>query len=594
MSKALIAIGVGKTDGIFSELKGAADDAREFHAWGQAQGFDCTLLVDDQDKKVRVADVYEAIEQYVRQSTYSQIIVYFSGHGVLKAPDCELWMMSGAPRNPNEVINVHGSITQARTCGIAHVVFISDACRTLPEGMNVAAVSAGQHVFPYIAWRSPVPEVDVFYATLPGDVALEAPPDENVARDRGLLTQCLLAALGGKVPQVIQATVVDGISWDIVPSRPLKDWLTSTLPLTASDISFSLQQHPDVRIESDISKYLSKLQAGAGVSSLASSSMAAAPAQSTANSRYQTQDTARRLVPSRVSFRDPSVQKSEAVFSLPTATHGVSAQHNEMAKVVGMSSAFESVRTGLVSVGGRIESATGNLGAIKVSSDTQDSWIDLAPADSSTVSQRDATTKQVALRLENGRGLVLSVFPGYIGTVILDRGQVKTVNYNPTPSSANYQDFSSFAAEIEGLRINVADAARSGRFSLESAEFESAAKFVHSGQITDLTLAMYVSYAYARAGKFAEVQEISAMLNRREVPLPFDVALLAVQSSGGPLPNLLPGMPMLTQGWLSFGRYEELLPPQLNQARQFLVPSLWATFSPDGMSILERYMHKGI
>ena len=119
MATALVAIGVGKTNGEFHELKGAAQDAKEFHDWGVAQGFDCVLLA-DADRKVRVADVYEEINTFVGKGIYSQIVVYFSGHGVLQAPDCELWLMSGAPDNPNEVINVCGSIQAARSTGIEH------------------------------------------------------------------------------------------------------------------------------------------------------------------------------------------------------------------------------------------------------------------------------------------------------------------------------------------------------------------------------------------------------------------------------------------------------------------------------------------
>ncbi|MFT3812961.1 MAG: caspase family protein [Acidovorax sp.] len=594
MRKALIAIGVGNTDGSFPKLKGAAKDARDFHAWGKAQGFDCTLLVDER-KKIRVADVYEAIDSYVRQNTYSQIIVYFSGHGILKAPECELWLMSGAPRNGNEVVNVQGSIFNARTCGIAHVVFISDACRSLPTDLKTAALSAGQQVFPYIAWRPPVPEVDVFYATLPGDIALELPPDETIARDRGLLTQCLLAALEGKVPQVIKSADVDGVAGHIVPSRPLKAWLTSQLPLTASDISFKLQQHPDVRIESDMPKYLSKLKDGAGASRLVPSSATAVPTWNTAHSMHQNAGKVCRLVPSREPVRGPWPLLGQAlttVTSSPATSLGTHPQRDSIARVFHAANPAQHVHTGFVSQGGRVESAMGERGVVMVSSDAHHSWIELDDEGDLPGIPRGTTTERVALRFANGRGIVLAVLPGYVGTVVFDGGEIATVNYTPSLGSPNFQEFASCSAEIEERRTQVAVAAQRGTFSLESAGLTDAAEFVRTGAAVDPTLSLYLSYAHARAGKFAAIHEISAMLSHGGQPVPFDVAMLAAQGSGGPFPRELPGMPMLTQGWLMLGEHEAVLPQPLSQARQLLLPSLWATFSPDGMSILERYIQK--
>lgn len=594
MPKALIAIGVGITDGSFPKLKGAVKDARDFHSWGKTQGFDCTLLVDDR-RKVRVADVYEAIDGYVRQNTYSQIIVYFSGHGILKAPDCELWLMSGAPRNGNEVINVQGSIINARSCGIEHVVFISDACRSLPTDMKGAALNSGQEVFPYIAWRPPLPEVDVFYATLPGDIALELPPDATVARDRGLLTQCLLAALEGKVPQVIKSTDVNGVAGQIVPSRPLKAWLTSELPLAASDISFKLQQHPDVRIESDMPKYLSKLQEGAGATKLFPSSAATAPTSSTAHAMHQSAGKVRRLVAPRDpvrGLRPRFGQSVTAVTSTRAFATDKASPRDSIARVFHAANPAQYVRTGFVSQGGMIEYAMGERGAVKVSSDAHHSWIELDDAGTSTGKAQVASIERVALRFSNGRGIVLAVFPGYVGTVVFDGDQIATVNYTSTLGSASFQEFASRSSEIEERRTQVAIAAQRGTFSLESPGLEDVAGFVRTGETVDPTLSIYLSYAHARAGKFAVIHEVSEMFSKSNQPVPFDVAMLAAQGTGGAFPRDFPGMPMLTQGWLMFGGHEAVLPKSLSQARQFLLPSLWATFSSDGMSILERYIQK--
>lgn len=136
-------------------------------------------------------------------------------------------------------------------------------------------------------------------------------------------------------------------------------------------------------------------------------------------------------------------------------------------------------------------------------------------------------------------------------------------------------------------------ASQRGTFSIDSTNFNDAAAFVRAGAAVDTTLSIYLSYAYARAGKFAAVNEVSALMSRRGQSVPFDVAMLALAAQESKaFPTELPGMPMLTQGWLMLGAHETTLPKALKQARQFLLPSLWATFSPDGMSILEQYIQK--
>ena len=133
MRTALVAIGVDKTASAFPRLNAASLGAQQMADWASQRNISHTLLTDQGDSKVRFADVYDAIHQFVQEGVYDQLIIYFSGHGVLIAPDCETWLLSGAPDNPNEAINVAGSIANARTCGIEHIVVYSDACRSIPS-----------------------------------------------------------------------------------------------------------------------------------------------------------------------------------------------------------------------------------------------------------------------------------------------------------------------------------------------------------------------------------------------------------------------------------------------------------------------------
>lgn len=117
MKKGAVIIGVDKT-GDLPILNAAGSGAIDFSNWANQQGFDVTLLVDANDRPVTVADISNAINRYVQPQTYSQLIVYFSGHGILRSPDYELWLLSGSPANPNEAVNLSGSISRIfRTFG---------------------------------------------------------------------------------------------------------------------------------------------------------------------------------------------------------------------------------------------------------------------------------------------------------------------------------------------------------------------------------------------------------------------------------------------------------------------------------------------
>lgn len=75
-------------------------------------------------------EIFDAVNEIVRSASTDQLIVYFAGHGVLINRN-EHWLLSEAPRRANAAVNVSGSVELARFCGIRHVVFISDACRTV-------------------------------------------------------------------------------------------------------------------------------------------------------------------------------------------------------------------------------------------------------------------------------------------------------------------------------------------------------------------------------------------------------------------------------------------------------------------------------
>src|ERR1022692_2340436 len=130
---AAVIIGVDKTGG-FDELKSAASGAQEIADWLHLEeGFDVECLTDADKKNVTSRQVEDAFKRFVKDPPeYEFLLVYFSGHGQYHTR-ADHWLLSGAPTSTSEAINLEGAIATAKQCGIPNVVFISDACRTLPD-----------------------------------------------------------------------------------------------------------------------------------------------------------------------------------------------------------------------------------------------------------------------------------------------------------------------------------------------------------------------------------------------------------------------------------------------------------------------------
>ena len=254
MKRAAVVVGVDKT-GTLPKLHAAASGAEKFAAWARAQSFDVELITDQSLDPVDVSSIKKAIKKFVEAGTYSQLVVYFSGHGVLRGPDYELWLLSGAPSDPNEAVVVPQSIYHARNSGIPHIVFVSDACRSIPDSPLLNAVT-GSSIFPNQVASPKRPEVDVFYATLPGDPAYEVSAKEAAKNYRALFTKCLLDGLKNPPAEVVEHQDEPPPPRWVIPTWTMKKYLEEKVPLAAEVISIQLVQSPDIRVESHKPNYL--------------------------------------------------------------------------------------------------------------------------------------------------------------------------------------------------------------------------------------------------------------------------------------------------------------------------------------------------
>lgn len=598
MRRCAVVIGVDKT-GDLPTLSAAATGAQKFATWATDQGIDVTLLTDANGSAVSLGDVKNAVRAYVRTQTFEQLILFFAGHGILRAPDYELWLLSGAPDDPNDAVNVPGSIWLARNARIPHIVFVSDACRSRPNTSKLSQIQGGL-VFPNESPTTPRPALDVFYGTLPGDPALEVPPDKAVANHRGIFTQCLLNGLKGIAPNLIVDIGhkhLNETKW-VIPSWMLKPYLEQQVPEVASGVHISLQQNPDIRVESHPPRFLAEFPIFPIVSTTAPLTPAAPSVSSIAiPSMFPHTDKPRRNRVVR-SLQDDKFH--QGTMSDGSLTKGEKTQATEsdmglainyLASVQGRKS-FET-RTGFSVFGAEVERAvvTGSHCDLFLEAGVQSIrvWDD----------DKAQSSRTALIQFRSGTGLPLAVIPGFIGTVVVQEGQVLTVNYVPSSGTDQYANYRVAIREIENRKAFAAVAARNGSLRFDtSMEAHAAGYHMRKFKSFDPTLGLYSAYAYAQAGQFDEVVSVYDLMAQEQKTVLFDVAMLAsglTHSSTPhvPLSKAAPFCPMLTQGWAFLDADHHLLPQKVRAASNRLIPGLWTTFDREATIDLVQAIENG-
>jgi hypothetical protein len=107
----------------------------------------------------------------IEQARLITVGVSFAGHGV-NINRNEHRLLSDAPRRANAAVNVTGSAEFARRCGARYVAFVSDACRSAPEGLQAQNVR-GQDIFPNDGVSKRAQPVGQFFACVLGRTGAE-------------------------------------------------------------------------------------------------------------------------------------------------------------------------------------------------------------------------------------------------------------------------------------------------------------------------------------------------------------------------------------------------------------------------------------
>jgi hypothetical protein len=412
--RAAVCVGVNRA-GSMVALRAATAAARRFGSWAQGQGCDVTLLTDDEDDVI-LLDVHDAVNAFVQKTgVYEQIIVYFAGHGILPGPGNEKWLLSRAPENRNEAVDVALSIDDARNSGVSHVVFVSDACRSSASGPPLDNVDGGS-VFPSGRYATTESEVDVFFATRPGDPAWEVPLDQAAGKYRTLFTDILLKTVAAPDASLVESRSDPPVS--VITPRKLKPYLETNVPVEGAEADIRIRQTPLVRVGTALPKYFASIDAG--------------DVRSPVRMRGP-----RRQAPVTLEAALDALAGEELGETTPSSIDDVAVRfglRQDTAQLIAAGAAGRGVQgTAFVVLGADDLRATAmGWRSVPSRTDSGASQVQLERQGS-----RSGTSVLLEFYTSEGqRGTVMPAIEGFVGTVVVDAGgRVVSVQFEPSESS---------------------------------------------------------------------------------------------------------------------------------------------------------------
>lgn len=641
MVRAAVLIGVARA-GILDPLQAVHDGVRAMEKWALAQGIERerVLVLSDESGTVEVHQVKKAVKKLIDLSTVEQLIVYFAGHGV-NISRGEVWLLSGAPEDSNEAVNVSGSVELARFCGIPHVVLISDACRTAAEGIQAQGIR-GSEIFPNLDSFTENP-VDLFFACGLGSPALEVKDPKQAAKGfRAIYTDSLVEALEGrkdvlvKDPEetspvrLIEVAPAEGRPRGIIRPFPLSVHLQAEVldRLISADVKPGVSQTPHARIVSR-GTWLAEV---APPPPPMPSAVAPPPGGAVVPEPPLTRGRRRSLRPHR-SKRQPRIPDGEPGAGVPpakTAAPARVAAPSENLLHTSRSLLKASLEDGLVAPSGPSAFGAGTAGApgagelfasvsrvfaafgpaafetqcgFKVRGTAIDS-VTSAAADAQIVDPErrivrvdavDGPAANLLIQFEDGTGMVLPAIPEYIGAITVESGEVVNVTYEPSENSPRWSGVEDRLGELRSLRALMAASARLGVFHLKRDDAARLAERIKVGEGLDPTMAIYAAYAYHDLQQKELIGKIQQGLLKDLSLRLFDVELLGGDLRGRTVArqqSLYPFVPLLDQGWALMSAHRVKLPPSLEELGRHRAESLWTLFDAAGVELIRTAIHE--
>lgn len=209
---------------------------------------------------------------------------------------------------------------------------------------------------------------------------------------------------------------------------------------------------------------------------------------------------------------------------------------------------------------------------------------------------------------ENETGIALAILPGYVGTVLVKDGQVRSVSYVPAKHTPAFAEYHKRRRAMDERRAIATAAAAFGKLeNLARRAGPTLLNLMRVGTAVDPVLAVFAAYAQHLTGGHRQVRDIWSAMSRIDMqpavtgprvltPIPFDVAMLAgkltpkvVKSA----PGIAPCVPWLSLGWSLLDDFDVELHPAIIQAGQQRLPGTWTSFTARGIRLLREAIQAG-
>lgn len=556
--------------------------------WISGQGVPDDLirvLSDENGGRVVASDIFDAVKEIVDLATIEQLIVYFAGHGI-NSGYAEYWLLSDAPENPNQAVNVKGSEELARRCGIPHVVFISDACRTRPDSIGAQSVT-GTIVFPS---RPPTDDgagVDLFFACRLGEAANEfANVDDSSSVYRSLYTEVLLEGLKGEHPSLMQAGSEGPREYQFVRPWPLKRGLPALVRdrITDEGLWTQFSQTPTAHVTSDpLEAWLARYAKEEDIVGVAPPMRRPEPVVPEPGLDAMLGAEVRRVVGEQfddLSDIDPT--------GLETLEEGslIASGARELSETFGPQH-YES-GAGFKFRGERVVAAYCARGDVEV-----------LPGDDKVRVWGiggDNRAASVLIQFASGACAVLPVLHEFMAAVTFHQDSLVDVAYEPMDTFVRWTDFEFRAEEIRRARSTLSMAARMGLSSFEEGTTYSMARYYQTLKGVDPSFALYAAYSYRSLRRRELTQEMREYQREDLGVALFDVDMLSGKGVEPALPDgrpsTVPFCPLLSPGWSLLPAYGIELHPALADPSERL-QSLWTLFAPTAFENIRAAMESG-
>ena len=579
MIRAGIFIGVDQT-GNLQKLHDAASGASRMREWALGQGFTearAILMTDADGQKVRADDIYEAVTRLLDGAGVDQLIVYFAGHGVT-INRRERWLLTDAPRNPSAAVNVTGSAEAARWCGARHVIFISDACRVTPEGIQAQNVQ-GIEIFPNEGTSDRSRPVDQFFACLVGSTAAEIKdPAAAAGGFSALYTDALLDGLKGLDAEILEGPTEENDSALYVKPPKLEQYLEREIPerVLRRNLTGRVNQNPDA-ILTVHPYWLARIDKVPAPLRRIRSTRSAQVAPPMRTARTLTDEMVQAVI---AGGHDLSGELARVRASRVANVEAVVQTAEEVAAPFGPDH-LES-ECGIKVRGATVTGAYCARAGCRIGERRDLVWVNLHP-------ERGAS---VLVTFDNKTGALVPAIKDFIAALTFEDGELVDVSYEVSQNTARWRGFSEYPqrmGEVRGLRAVIAAASRHGRFRLDDEGAMAIARRMQLSKGVDPTLAVYAAYAFHDLQANERIREMSKYLREDLGIALFDVELLArnlIDRQLGTNDGVVPFLPLLGQGWALLGAHRVRLPDRLRGIQTSVRDSLWSLYDQRGCELL--------